>query len=115
VVRWTGIIDRDFGSLKSFIERFSAAVKGEFGSGWAWLVQRPDGRLDVINSSDAENPLQRGLKPLLTIDVWEHAYYLYYQNERGKYIEAFVKELINWDFAAANLGEQAVERVRKAL
>jgi Fe-Mn family superoxide dismutase len=110
-----GFIERDFTSIDSFIERFSAAARGEFGSGWAWLVQRPDGRLDVINSSDAENPLQRGLKPLLTIDVWEHAYYLDYQNERAKYIQAFVKELINWDFAAANLGEQPAERVRKAL
>ncbi len=97
-------IESDFRSLDNFIERFSAAAIGEFGSGWAWLIKRPDGHLDVINSSDAENPLQRGLRPLLTIDVWEHAYYLDYQNERGKYIQAFVKELINWDFAARNLG-----------
>ena len=98
------LIESDFRSLDNFIERFSAAAIGEFGSGWAWLIKRPDGHLDVINSSDAENPLQRGLRPLLTIDVWEHAYYLDYQNERGKYIQAFVKELINWDFAARNLG-----------
>ena len=98
------LIESDFHSLDNFIERFSAAAIGEFGSGWAWLVKRADGRLDVMNSSDAENPLQRGLRPLLTIDVWEHAYYLDYQDERGKYIQAFVKELINWDFAARNLG-----------
>lgn len=98
------LIESDFRSLDNFIERFSAAAIGEFGSGWAWLIKRPDGHLDVMNSSDAENPLQRGLRPLLTIDVWEHAYYLDYQNERGKYIQAFVKELINWDFAARNLG-----------
>jgi Fe-Mn family superoxide dismutase len=98
------LIESDFRSLDNFIERFSAAAIGEFGSGWAWLIKRPDGHLDVINSSDAENPLQRGLRPLLTIDVWEHAYYLDYQNERGKYIQAFVKELINWNFGARNLG-----------
>jgi Fe-Mn family superoxide dismutase len=98
------LIERDFRSLDHFKQRFSEAAKGEFGSGWAWLVQRPDdGRLDVINSSDAENPLQHGLRPLLTIDVWEHAYYLDYQNERPRYVQAFVDELINWDFAAGNL------------
>jgi Fe-Mn family superoxide dismutase len=99
-----GFIERDFRSTDNLIEKLSAAATGQFGSGWAWLVQRPDGRLDVTSTADAENPLQHGLRPLLTIDVWEHAYYLDYQNERGKYVQAFVSELINWDFAGRNLG-----------
>jgi Fe-Mn family superoxide dismutase len=98
-----GLIERDFQSLGSFRERFAAAAQGQFGSGWAWLVQRPDGRLDVTSTSDAENPLQHGLKPLLTIDVWEHAYYLDYQNQRAKYLQAVIDELLNWDFAAQNI------------
>jgi Fe-Mn family superoxide dismutase len=100
------LIDRDFQSFDNFKDRFSAAAKGEFGSGWAWLVQRPDGRLDVISSTDAENPLQCDLRPLLTIDVWEHAYYLDYQNERGKYTQAFINELVNWNFVAQNLRDK---------
>lgn len=104
------LIERDFRSLAHFKERFSEAATANFGSGWTWLVQRPDdGRLDVINSSDAENPLPHGLRPLLTLDVWEHAYYLDYQNDRARYVQAFVDELINWDFASANLAGDSAQ------
>ncbi|NNL66126.1 MAG: superoxide dismutase [Myxococcales bacterium] len=96
-------IDSGFGSLPDFKRQFAEAANGEFGSGWAWLVLDPGGRLRVLSSSDAENPLQRGATPLLTLDVWEHAYYLDHQNERGKYVDAFLERLVDWDFAARNL------------
>ena len=97
-------IDRDFGSMDKFNHAFAEAAKGEFGSGWAWLVSNVDGALKVISSTDAENPLLSNVKqiPLLTMDVWEHAYYLDYQNERGKYVHAYIDHLINWDFASSN-------------
>ncbi len=101
VVR-SALVDR-FGSLDGFRKEFADAANGEFGSGWAWLVRNPDGKLEVLNSSDAENPLQRGQTPLLTIDVWEHAYYLDYQNERSRYVDGFVEHLLNWDLVADNL------------
>ena len=92
-----------FGTVDAFRQDFAEAAKGEFGSGWAWLVADPDGGLRVISSTDAENPVASSLSPLLTIDVWEHAYYLDYQNERATYIKAWLDNLVNWDFAAANL------------
>lgn len=95
---------KDFGSVDAFKRDFAEAAKGEFGSGWAWLVVNANGELNVISSTDAENPLSSGLTPILTIDVWEHAYYLDYQSERSKYIEAYLNNLINWDFAITNLG-----------
>ena len=98
-------INKDFGSLKQFKEDFAEAAKGEFGSGWAWLIYKKDqSKLAIMSSTDAENPLQSNGKqiPLLTIDVWEHAYYLDYQNERAKYIESYLEHLINWEFAAEN-------------
>lgn len=97
-------IDRDFGSLKEFKTKFTEAANGEFGSGWAWLTSDKNGKLHVTSSTDAENPLQssESKTPLLTIDVWEHAYYLDYQNERGKYVEGFLDHLINWDFVSDN-------------
>lgn len=97
------IIESSFGSLESFRTRFAEAANGEFGSGWAWLVQDAAGRLSVRSSSDAENPLRRNLVPLLTLDVWEHAYYIDYRNERARYVETFLDHLLNWDFVAANL------------
>jgi Fe-Mn family superoxide dismutase len=97
------VIDASFGSVDRFREAFREAANGEFGSGWAWLVKHPDGALEVRNSSDAENPLQRGLVPLLTLDVWEHAYYVDYRNERARYVDAFLDHLLNWSFVAANL------------
>jgi Fe-Mn family superoxide dismutase len=94
-------IDRSFGSFAAFKERFSAAAAGHFGSGWAWLVQEGD-RLQVLDTHDAGNPLPRQLKPILTCDVWEHAYYIDYRNERPKYIEAWWN-LVNWEHANAQL------------
>lgn len=92
-----------FGSADGFREKFTQAATGEFGSGWAWLVIDPNGRLAVRSSSDAENPLQVHMTPLLTLDVWEHAYYLDYRNERARYVEAFLEHLVNWEFVAENL------------
>jgi Fe-Mn family superoxide dismutase len=95
-------IDEDLGSMDDFRKEFSEIASGEFGSGWAWLVVNTDGRLEIISTSDANNPLTGSATPLLTLDVWEHAYYLDYQNERGKYIEAFLEHLVNWRFAQEN-------------
>ncbi|MFP4207801.1 MAG: superoxide dismutase [Wenzhouxiangella sp.] len=96
------LIDRDFGSFEAFVEKFNESAVGNFGSGWTWLVQNPDGSLAIVNTDDAETPLTGTAKPLLTCDVWEHAYYVDYRNARPKYLEAFWK-LVNWDFAASNL------------
>jgi len=96
-------IERDFGSQGEFARQLAEAAIGEFGSGWAWLVMAGrGGKLKVIKSDDAENPLKTGDIPLLTVDVWEHAYYLDYQHERPKYVGAFINHLLNWDFAANN-------------
>lgn len=97
-------IDRCFGGYEQFAVQFANAATSQFGSGWAWLVQ--DGRqLKVIHTSNADTPLALGLKPLLTIDVWEHAYYLDYQNRRGAYIKAYLEHLVNWEFAETNYAE----------
>jgi Fe-Mn family superoxide dismutase len=95
-------LTKTFGSVDSFREQFGTAAAGNFGSGWTWLVQRPDGSLAIVNTSNAATPVTGDDKPLLTIDVWEHAYYIDYRNARPKYIEAFWN-LVNWDFAAANM------------
>ncbi|NNE42559.1 MAG: superoxide dismutase [Marinicaulis sp.] len=92
-----------FGGYDSFKEAFAAAGAGRFGSGWTWLIAK-DGKLDVINTLNADTPLtDQSATPLLTMDVWEHAYYLDYQNGRGTYIDAILDNLVNWDFANANL------------
>lgn len=96
-------IDRSFGSFGSFERQLAEAANGEFGSGWAWLIETPSGRLRVVRSTDAQNPVQTTSNPLLAIDVWEHAYYLDYQNERDRYVEGVIDHLINWDFVATNL------------
>ena len=96
-------INKAFGSFAAFKEKLSNAAVTQFGSGWAWLVKNPDGSLAVEQTSNAGNPLKDGKKPILTIDVWEHAYYIDYRNARPTYVEAFWK-LVNWEFAAANLG-----------
>lgn len=96
-----------FGSVDDFYQKFTEVAKGEFGSGWAWLLVAESGGLEVASTTDAVNPLSSGQQPLVTLDVWEHAYYLDYQNARPDYIEVFLKHLINWDFVAANM-----ERVR---
>lgn len=98
-------IDRDFGSFESFRKAFADAGATQFGSGWAWLIVK-DGKLEVRKTLNAETPLtEDGVVPLLTMDVWEHAYYLDYQNRRPDYIETFLGKLVNWDFAAENLAK----------
>lgn len=92
---------RDFGSFQDFMERFRAAALAKFGSGWTWLALNAEGRLVIENSDDADTPLRHGRHPLLTCDVWEHAYYLDFQNERAKYVQAFVEQ-INWEFVDRN-------------
>ncbi len=96
-------IDKAFGSFDQFKEQFSTAAATNFGSGWTWLVKKADGSLAIVNTSNAANPMTEGDTPLLTCDVWEHAYYIDYRNARPKYVEAFWN-LVNWDFVAANLG-----------
>lgn len=95
-------INADFGSFDKFVEAFKTAGATQFGSGWAWLVL-DNGTLKVTKTGNAENPMTSGQTPLLTMDVWEHAYYLDYQNRRPAYIDDFVAHLINWDFVAENL------------
>lgn len=96
-------IEADFGSLDKFKEAFKTAATTQFGSGWAWLVVK-DGKLEVVKTGNAETPVGTGATPLLTLDVWEHAYYLDYQNRRPDFIQSYLDNLVNWDFAAANLG-----------
>lgn len=95
-------IDADFGGYEQFAEAFAAAGATQFGSGWAWLVLDGDA-LKVTKTLNAVNPLTSNQVPLLTMDVWEHAYYLDYQNQRPEYISTFLNSLVNWDFAAENL------------
>ncbi len=94
-------IKRDFGSIETFKENFSKTAITTFGSGWAWLVKKTDGTLALESTSNAATPLTGENKPLLTCDVWEHAYYIDYRNARPKYVESFWN-LVNWDFVAAN-------------
>ncbi len=96
-------IESGFGSVQDFKQELAEAANGEFGSGWAWLVVDGSGRLAVRNSDDADNPMQDGQTPLLTIDVWEHAYYLDYQNRRADYVTAFLDHLVDWNFVAKTL------------
>ncbi len=96
-------IKKAFGGFDDFKKRFSEAATTHFGSGWAWLVRKSDGSLAVEATHDAGNPLTTGSKPILTCDVWEHAYYIDYRNARPKYVEAFWN-LVNWEFASKNLG-----------
>jgi Fe-Mn family superoxide dismutase len=95
-------IQKSFGSLARFTEQFTSTAATLFGSGWAWLVRRPDGGLAIEPTSNAGNPMTAGETPLLTCDVWEHAYYIDYRNARPKYIEAFWK-LVNWGFVGKQL------------
>ncbi len=94
-------IDKTFGSFEKFKEDFSKTAITTFGSGWAWLVKNTDGSLALVSTSNAATPLTAGQTPLLTIDVWEHAYYIDFRNLRPKYVEAFWN-LVNWEFAANN-------------
>jgi Fe-Mn family superoxide dismutase len=95
-------INKKWGNFAKFKEEFTKTAVGTFGSGWAWLVKKGDG-LDLVSTSNAATPLTGADKPLLTCDVWEHAYYIDYRNARPKYLEAFWN-LVNWDFVAKNLG-----------
>lgn len=96
-------IDADLGGYEKFAAEFKNAGATQFGSGWAWLVLK-GGTLAILPSANAETPLVQGHKPLLVVDVWEHAYYLDYQNRRPDFLQAFLDHLINWDFVNANLG-----------
>ena len=97
-------INEAFGSFEEFKKQLSATTVSQFGSGWGWLVADSAGKLKVVKTGNAEVPMSQGLKPLLTIDVWEHAYYLDHQNRRADYVNAVIDKLLNWEFAAANLG-----------
>jgi Fe-Mn family superoxide dismutase len=97
-------IDRKWGSFDAFKEAFTKSAIGNFGSGWTWLVKKPDGSVDIVNTSNAGTVLTTADKALLTIDVWEHAYYIDYRNARPKFVEVFLNSLANWDFAAKNFG-----------
>jgi Fe-Mn family superoxide dismutase len=98
----TVAITKNFGSFTQFKEKFTNAAMTLFGSGWAWLVKNVDGSLAIEATSNSGNPLRDGKTPVLTCDVWEHAYYIDYRNARSKYLEAFW-ELVNWDFVARNI------------
>jgi Fe-Mn family superoxide dismutase len=100
-----GMMQAAWGDVEQCKKELSKAAVGQFGSGWAWLVQ-DGGRLKVIKTLDANTPLTEGAKPLLAIDVWEHAYYLDYQNRRIDYVNALIERLANWEFAAENLSQQ---------
>ncbi|MBK5142415.1 superoxide dismutase [Fe] [Budviciaceae bacterium BWR-B9] len=95
-------IVKNFGSFAAFKEQLSDSAVKNFGSGWTWLVKKADGKLAIVNTSNAANPMTDGDKPLLTVDVWEHAYYIDYRNARPKYLENFWA-LVNWEFVAKNL------------
>lgn len=96
-------IDADLGGYDKFVELFTTAATTQFGSGWAWLVLNKDGKLEVTKTPNADLPMAHGQKALLTIDVWEHAYYIDFRNLRPKYIGTFLEHLVNWDFVNANL------------
>ena len=96
-------IDAAFGSFEAFKEAFVTSAVGNFGSGWTWLVKNDDGSVEIVNTSNAANPMTDGKTPLLTIDVWEHAYYIDYRNARPKSLDEIWK-LVNWGFVAANYG-----------
>jgi Fe-Mn family superoxide dismutase len=95
-------ITRDFGSFDKFKEEFSNAAMAQFGSGWAWLVL-DGGKLSIMKTGNADLPMKHGKKALLTVDVWEHAYYIDYRNLRAKFVETFLGHLVNWDFVSENL------------
>ena len=95
-------INKAFGSVEKFKEEFAKMGASNFGSGWTWLVQRPDGSLGIVNTSNAGTPITGSDKPLFTCDVWEHAYYIDYRNARPKYLENFWN-VVNWEFAASNM------------
>ncbi len=96
------LVNRDFGSVDTLLQQLGEAAKTQFGSGWAWLIQ-DGGKLKVTQTANADLPMKHGQNALLTCDVWEHAYYIDYRNARPNYVDAYLKSLVNWDFAAKNL------------
>ncbi|MGE5453465.1 MAG: superoxide dismutase [Acidobacteriota bacterium] len=97
-------INAKWGSFEAFKEAFTKSAVGNFGSSWTWLVKKADGSVDIVNTGAAGTPLTTGDTALLTIDLWEHAYYIDYRNARPKFVETFLNHLANWDFAAKNFG-----------
>ncbi|MEQ9115783.1 MAG: superoxide dismutase [Rickettsiales bacterium] len=97
------MIEKDFTSFEKFKDEFKKAAATQFGSGWAWLVEK-DGKLSIVKTANAETPITDGYKALLTCDVWEHAYYLDFQNKRPDYVDTFLEKIVNWNFAEKNLG-----------
>src|SRR5881394_1465817 len=95
-------LERDFDSYEKFVEKFAAAANGQFGSGWAWLIDK-DGRLEVVATANADTPMAHGARCLLALDVWEHAYYVDYRNQREKYVQAVIEKRLNWEFDERNL------------
>ena len=95
-------VESSFGSIEKCKKELAQAAKGHFGSGWAWLTVNSNGDLEVVETHDADNPLTSDKTPLLTIDVWEHAFYLDYKNDKGAYVEAVLDHLIDWRFAGSN-------------
>jgi len=95
-------IDAKWGSYAAFKEAFHKSAVGNFGSGWTWLVKKPDGTVDIVNTSNGQTPLTTADKALLTIDVWEHAYYIDFRNRRPDFVTTFLDKLVNWDFAEKN-------------
>jgi Fe-Mn family superoxide dismutase len=102
--RLAQMIESDLGGFDNFKKEFAATTVSQFGSGWGWLAVE-GGKLKIVKTGNAEVPFTKGQKPLLTIDVWEHAYYLDYQNRRPDYVGAVIDKLLNWDFAAENLAK----------
>jgi Fe-Mn family superoxide dismutase len=96
-------IENDFGSYQAFSQKFATAATDQFGSGWAWLVDQ-GGKLQIVTTANADTPMAHGKRCLLTIDVWEHAYYVDYRNERERYLSGVIGERLNWEFAERNLG-----------
>lgn len=92
-----------FGDADKFKSQFKSAAAAVFGSGWTWLVRDRDGAIKIMSTANANTPIAHGIRPILTLDVWEHAYYLDYQNRRADFIDAFLNNLVNWDFVAENL------------
>jgi Fe-Mn family superoxide dismutase len=99
-------ISAKFGSLSAFESKLTAAAVGVFGSGWAWLVKLPDGTVDISTTANQDSPLTLGLKPMLAVDVWEHAYYLKYQNRRPEYVKAYF-QVVNWDYVSSQFAQKA--------
>lgn len=97
-------IEKKWGTFDEFKKTFQTSAVGNFGSGWTWLVKKADGSVDIVNMGAAGTPLTTGDKPLLCVDVWEHAYYIDYRNLRPKFVETFLNNLVNWDFVAKNFG-----------